>query len=238
VTPKAQRNYDALELRLWKRFSKGFAGEVNYTYSRLRGNYGGLASSEENGRVSPNVERYFDSLYMSYDRNNQVVSGPLATDRPHALNVFAGYDFKWGTSVGFAAVLESGLPQTSAFLYKGYPVFLNGRNDLGRTPVFSQVDLQVQQDIRLGGTRRLTLQLIVSNLFDQKAVTGDYSVMKYRDTVWPATDDAFFNGPWDPAKFVADDNAEGAGIRNELLYLTPNVFQAPRDVRFGAKFSF
>ncbi len=238
VTPKAQRDYDALELRLSRRFSKGFTGEANYTYSRLRGNYSGLASSDENGRVSPNVERYLDAPYMSYDRNNREVTGPLATDRPHALNLFAGYDFKWGTSVGFAAIVESGLPQTSEFPYQGYPVFVNGRNDLGRTPVYSQMDLQLQQDIRLGGNRRLTLQLIVSNLFDQKAVTGYYSVRNYRDAVNLENDNAFFSGPWDPAAMVAARRAEGAIVRDELFYKTPNVFQAPRDVRFGARFSF
>ena len=34
----------------------------------------GLASSDENGRTSPNVDRYFDGLYMPFDSNGQPVS--------------------------------------------------------------------------------------------------------------------------------------------------------------------
>jgi hypothetical protein len=99
-TPKAQRDYDGLEFRLRKRFSNRWQADVSYTISRLWGNYGGLASSDEGGRTSPNVNRYFDNLYMSYDANNQAVFGRLQTDRPHVVKMQATYDFPWGTTVG------------------------------------------------------------------------------------------------------------------------------------------
>ncbi len=35
--------------------------QVSYLYSRLDGNYSGLASADENGRVSPNVNCYYDN---------------------------------------------------------------------------------------------------------------------------------------------------------------------------------
>jgi hypothetical protein len=237
-TPRAQRDYDAVELRLRKRFSKGLVGEVNYTYSRLRGNFSGLASSDENGRVNPNAERYFDAPYMSYDRNNHVVTGPLATDRPHVLNVMGSYQFRWGTSVGLAVIAESGLPQTSEFTYQGYPVYAYGRTDLGRLPAFSEVELQVQQQIRIGAKSRLTLQVVATNLFDQKAVIGYYSVNQYRDGVVFPNDDLFFGGPWDPAQLVAIRRAQGAIIRDETWYRTANVYQAPRQVRLGVRVTF
>ncbi len=34
---------------------------VSYLYSRLAGNDSGLASADENGRVSPNVNCYYDN---------------------------------------------------------------------------------------------------------------------------------------------------------------------------------
>lgn len=47
ATPKAVRTYDALELTYSRRFSSGWFGSASYTYSRLYGNYAGLANSDE-----------------------------------------------------------------------------------------------------------------------------------------------------------------------------------------------
>jgi outer membrane receptor protein involved in Fe transport len=46
-TPKAERKYDAVEVSVDKRFAQRFALNASYTYSRLFGNYPGLASSDE-----------------------------------------------------------------------------------------------------------------------------------------------------------------------------------------------
>jgi len=64
VTPKAQRDYDALELSVTKRFAGTFVN-ASYTLSRVYGNYSGLASSDKNGRTNPNVNRYFGEAWMS-----------------------------------------------------------------------------------------------------------------------------------------------------------------------------
>src|SRR5205814_2100090 len=56
--PKAQRDYDGVEFRLIKRMANRWYLNTSYLYSRLFGNYGGLASSDENGRNAPNVDRY------------------------------------------------------------------------------------------------------------------------------------------------------------------------------------
>jgi|SwirhisoilCB2_FD_contig_81_4860359_length_3351_multi_4_in_0_out_0_1 hypothetical protein len=47
ATPKAVRKYDALELTYSRRFANNWFGSVSYTYSRLYGNYAGLANSDE-----------------------------------------------------------------------------------------------------------------------------------------------------------------------------------------------
>lgn len=47
ATPKAVRQYDALELTYSRRFSSGWFGSASYTFSRLYGNYAGLANSDE-----------------------------------------------------------------------------------------------------------------------------------------------------------------------------------------------
>ncbi len=45
--PKPQRDYDALELALTRRFGGGWFTNVSYVYSRLYGNYAGLQSTDE-----------------------------------------------------------------------------------------------------------------------------------------------------------------------------------------------
>ena len=85
------REYDArrvpLQQALRRTAGRRFAG---YTWSRLWGNYGGLASSDENGRTSPNVERYFDGQYLVFDKSGNPVYGPAA-DRSAALLQGAGH---------------------------------------------------------------------------------------------------------------------------------------------------
>ncbi|MGC4084564.1 MAG: TonB-dependent receptor [Vicinamibacterales bacterium] len=45
--PKPKRQYDALELGLSRRFSNNWFASANYTWSRLYGNYSGLANGDE-----------------------------------------------------------------------------------------------------------------------------------------------------------------------------------------------
>jgi hypothetical protein len=44
--PKARRDYDAVEIGLRKRMSKGWAGRFSYLWSRLEGNESGLAQTD------------------------------------------------------------------------------------------------------------------------------------------------------------------------------------------------
>ena len=236
TTPPATRDYDALELRLRKRFAGRWSAEVAYTYSRLWGNYGGLASSDENGRVAPNMSSYFDVIYQSYDDRQREVIGRLATDRPHVLKIWGTYDMPWGTSVGITGIVESGLLQTSTFAWQGYPVYFNGRGDLGRTPAIKQVDLQVRHDFKVGGSRRIALEADVINVFDADTVTGYYSTSRYRGGGVRPPDSMFFGGPWTPESVVAAFPT--LNIRDEAWYLTPNTFQPRREARLMFKFSF
>ncbi len=76
--PPAKRVYDSVEVRLRKRFSNSWVGTTSYTYSRLFGNYAGLANSDEaasgNARTDPNSSRNFDQLTMYYDHNAEIWS--------------------------------------------------------------------------------------------------------------------------------------------------------------------
>lgn len=182
ATPKAQRKYDALEIRVNKRFSNNYFFNASYTYSRLFGNYSGLASSDENGRSSPNVNRFFDLPFLGFNADGKPDNGRLGTDRPHVFKLNAGYNFDWfGSKVnttefkGFF-VGQSGTPISTRVSFFGAFTFLNGRGDLGRTDTFTQTDLAVSHKYKFGRDARYTLafDLDVLNAFNQNAVTNRF----------------------------------------------------------------
>jgi len=147
-TTSPKRRYDGLEFSLDRRFANNFYFNVNYTFSRLYGNYSGLASSDEinaagTGRTSPGVNRFFDLPFVGFTATGEEDLGRLATDRPHTFNAFGGYTFDWfGSKVnettlsGFTSIW-SGTPMTTFFRFYGIPIPLYGRGDLGRTEKFT-----------------------------------------------------------------------------------------------------
>ena len=250
--PHATRDYDGVEIRFQKRLSNRWSFNSNYLWSRVWGNYSGLASSDENGRTSPNVNRYFDALYLSYDTtgSKQPVMGLLPTDRPHQIKAQITYTAPWGTSVGLDAYAAVGTPMQSQLSYKGYNgVYFMGRDDLGRTPAWSQFDLFLQHDVKILRGQRFNVNVNVSNLFDQMKVTN-FNQSPWRDTFngfpFVATTDAtgsdrfFFNG-FDPYALAAAMRAAGATQRDNPLYKLPtatNNYQGRRQIRLGIKWTF
>ena len=69
-----------------------------------------------------------------------------------------------------------------------FPVNYLGRLSDGRTDVFSQTDLFVQHELKLGGGRRLQFQANVLNLFNQEAAISKYSTYQKVDGINSVTD--------------------------------------------------
>ena len=171
--PAAVRDYDGIEVRLRKRLANRWSADVSYLYSKLRGNWSGIASSDEAvSSLQPNSGRSFNLLYYSYDTQGNVTDGRSGTDRPHQFKAQGTYDLPWGTLVGVNAIVQSGIPRSTIMSQKNINFFPFGRGDLGRTPTYSQVDLLVQQEIRLPGDLRVTVGVNAINLFDQKTVSA------------------------------------------------------------------
>lgn len=234
--PKAKRDYQAFELEATKRFGNSWGAHASYVYSELEGNYGGLASSDENGRNSPNVNRYFDNLFNSFDSNGDAVYGKLATDRPHVFKAQVIYSAPWGTGIGVNQYIGSGTPIQTEFTYAGVPFFANGRGDMGRTPTLKRTDLQINHEFRLSGRYGFEVGVNVLNVFDHDTavnINNSYStrnIATANGSVPGITDASFFNG-FDPYALIP------AASRNPL-YGQANQFQDPREVRLFAKFRF
>lgn len=256
---RAIRNYDALEFRLDRRFANDYYFNANYTWSRLYGNYSGLASSDEAailagaGRTDPNVSRYFDAPFTEATIAGGETIGRLATDRPHVFKIAAAYSLDWERRFGWASnttefqtffTAQSGTPQTTIASVAGYnTIIVNGRGDLGRTPKFISTDFALRHRYRFGRDKRFTLvgEVDVLNLFNRNSVLASYNII--------AIDN-----------FALDDPANGLVTAQEaatlsdaaLLQLAEQRFQrngAPgilsqvnspsqRDQRFGQPLSF
>lgn len=245
MTPKAKRNYNAVEVRLDKRFAKNYYFSTSYTWSRQFGNYSGLASSDEPdattglGRADPSVSRYFDLPYMSYDSHGKLVEGLLATDRPHTLKFFGAYTWKnkFGeTNFGPNFFIYSGTPLTTELqMISTVPIYVNGRGDLGRTPVFSQTDLYIYHEFKVHERWRFKIDANCSNLFNRGTATSRYTNYLNRNeanVVQFDNDVDFFKGFDWKAMVKAQDLHMDPGFNK------PSFFQGYRDMRIGFKVTF
>lgn len=258
---KAERKYDALEIILDKRANSYFMN-FSYTLSRLFGNYSGLASSDEFGRVAPNVQRFFDLAPVGFDADGNPDNGRLATDRPHVFKAFGGYTFDWmgnlnnRTSVSAFTTFQSGTPLTTIYnLYSLGTTILNGRGDLGRTEMFSETDLFVSHKYVFGQDNKFSLEpyAVFLNLFDERnelsrqtliSATNFSSISLMQGGCTTCTDEIgvfetifFGNGISQFVQnFLTARGVSATGFRND--YNLPNAFQAPRSVRFGLRFNF
>ena len=201
-TPKPVRTYDAVEIGLNRRFTDNWFGSANVTFSRLYGNYAGLASSDEirtptqggvfsadqqqsgtYARQGGNVNRAWDSDEQMFDSfGNLDVLGRLATDRPVVAKLYGGYTTPGGTHIGAFVYAGSGTPITTyVSTVHSTELFVEGRGDMGRTPFLSRTNLLVSHEFRMANTQRLRLELNVLNLFNQKTARHIFNYLNRTD---------------------------------------------------------
>jgi len=232
-TPRPKRQYDGVDFSVKRRLANNWFMNANVLISRTYGNYAGLSNSDENGRNSPNVNRSFDGLYMSFDQTGKPLYGRLGSDRPFQFKSQGAYIMPWGTQVGLNFVAQSGLLNTTSVSYKGVPVFVFGRGDMGRSPLFTQVDMNFTQNIKLPRNMNILVQFNIDNLFDQDTEITKANG-KYRDALVLPNDEAFFAG-FDTTARVA---AMATPARPNATYNQANVFQGARSARLNVRFTF
>jgi hypothetical protein len=264
--PRPVRNYNALEFSLTKRFSNSWFGSASYVYSRLRGNYAGLANSDEvfpggTGRVSATTQqtagtasrpgtsasRAWDlDSYLFDSKGHLDVQGPLATDRPHSLKLFGSYIAPWkkfgSTDIGAFFLLQSGVPiSTTVQDINQIPLFVNGRGDLGRTPVWNKTDMLIGHEFRMGETKRLRFEFNADNLFNQKTSQLTYyyyNRFRQRSSLINLANVNLFNGyDWQSLLAATPDAKLPIGAKDPRFGYADN-FRDGFFGRFGVKFQF
>jgi hypothetical protein len=189
ATPKPIRKYDAIEFSVNRRFSKNWFASGSYVYSRLYGNYPGIAASDEVttpttgvasstaqqasgsiARPGGNANRAWDIDEVLFDSHGNLdVVGNLATDRPHVVKLYGAYTMPFGTQIGGFFYGGSGTPiSTYVNTLNQTQVFVEGRGDMGRTPMLTRTDLLVSHEFAVGGAQKLRVDFQVLNVFNQK----------------------------------------------------------------------
>jgi hypothetical protein len=232
AVPRAKREYWGLNISLDKRFSRNWFGGISYTWSRLTGNYSGLASSDEynndgTGRNSPNVERNFDTWYLAYDKSLQPIDGVLATDRPHVFKLYGAYTFPFRLTVGALMNAMSGRPMTEYWTIDSDEYMPYNRGNLGRTPFLWIFNLYAEYALRLGRTT-LAFNVNVDNVFNIATATAVFPWRNlYNLTV---TEDTILAGDWqldDSVGYVPND-----------MFGMDGLFYPPISARLGMRYSF
>jgi len=263
---RPQRLYRALELVLNKRMDHHYYFSANYTLGYLFGNYSGLASSDEGGRTSPGVDRFFDYPINGFTATGQPDNGYLATDRRHVFKAYGGYEIdRWRKKghtdeFSFFYTAMQGTPQTTFITVVATSIPLIKRGDLGRTPTFTQTDLSWTHHYRFGGEKpyEFAFDFNVLNVFNQNTVTS-FTTTRYRTTNTIGATDI------DPTYVAATqtlipilnkiltgqigtqlNQLENGGLPSltgrpnphSSLYGHPSGYQGLRNVRFALRFRF
>ncbi len=261
IPVRAERKYDAFEIRLDKRFTRRYYFNANYTLSRLFGNYSGLASSDEitagAGRNSPNVNRNFDQPFIGFTALGQPDNGRLPTDRPHVFKFYGAYTVDWAERFGFGqgnstelsgyTTLQSGTPITSRFTFFNIDnQILTRRGDLGRTEAFTQTDFALRHKYRFGSNERLTMvfDLDILNAFNESNVVTvfeniapglNFAGEDFGLSSNRAEAEAQFQRQNTSAAILNAINENGG---RDARYGQPTTFQGGRQVRFGFRLLF
>jgi outer membrane receptor protein involved in Fe transport len=234
--PKAVRDYDSVEAIFNRRLANNWAFRLSYLWSRLEGNYSGLAQADEPGRADPNVGRLFDYPILMFDQTGQATFGPLPTDRPHQVKAQFIYEFPFGLSAGLNGYVASGTPITreAAFIPpSNFPVQYLGRGSDGRTPTLSTFDLNLIQSIKIGGEKKLQLMANILNILDSDTATSAFptETSAASGASVSITEEQFFRG------FNGQALVAAAGPRDPR-FLQDAQFQNPREIRLGVRLIF
>jgi hypothetical protein len=225
--PKAKREYWGVNFNLDKRFSNNWLAGFSYTWSRLWGNYSGLASSDEWGRTSPNVDRFWDLWFMLFDKNMKEIEGVLGTDRPHQFKFYGSYSFDFGLTVGLVVNAMSGIPvsrELECEVDDGY--YPDGRFTDGRTPFLSFANAYAEFNLKVTDKYRIQLNLNVDNIFDIKTARRKWPILN--NEVIVVGDERRLAG-WDYNDFKWTPNP---------MFLKGIDFFPPLEARIGVKIIF
>jgi Carboxypeptidase regulatory-like domain/TonB dependent receptor len=231
---KPIRDYQALQITAQQRFSKSAMLLASYTYSRSKGNYPGLFSTET-GQLDPNLTSLYDLPELMSNRY-----GALGLDRPHNLKIdgFYQFDFKAAGALTLGASIrgQSGLAHNTLAAHPVYgpdESYLLPRGSGVRSPFTWGSDVKATYGHKIGKRQSLEVFADVFNLLNSQIETDTDEGY----TLSSSAADPIVGGD---ASDLRHAKSSGSGTSPELNknYGNLNARQAPRSFRFGLRYSF
>ncbi len=234
---KPSRTYDAVQVTASQRPTSKSLLIASYTYSRSKGNFPGLFSTETN-QLNPNINSIYDLPDLMANRY-----GALGLDRPHLLKIdgFYQFDLKKAGSVvlGGSFRATSGIPHNTL---AGHPVYgldesyLLPSGSIYRSPATYQVDVKASYGRKLSDSTTIEGFIDVFNLFNsqEELDTDDrYTVDSAQPIVGGDAADLLHSK-------TVDANGYAANLTPEVNknFGNLNARQAPLSMRFGVRLSF
>ncbi len=234
---KPIRRYNAVVVTANQRFSKNAMLLASYTYSRSKGNFPGLFSTET-GQDDPNLTSMYDLPDLMANRY-----GSSGLDRPHLLKVDGFYQFdlkKAGNVVLGASVRgESGIPHNALAAHWAYgpdETFLQARGAAGRSPFTYTADIKATYGRKMGKNTLEAFIDVFNLLNSQDQVDADerYTADAANPIVGGDASDLAHSKTIDPI-FAVELNETPTYNKN---FGNLNARQAPRSIRFGLRYTF
>jgi outer membrane receptor protein involved in Fe transport len=239
VFDKPQRDYNALQFTVTRRFSKALYMQGSYTYSRTEGNFPGLFSPD-NGQVDPNISSQYDLIELLANRN-----GPLPQDRPHyvKLDGYYTFDFKKAgqATAGIRFRALSGVPVDvvgTHFRYGPNESFLLPRGEIRRTDFETGLDVHFDYGRDIGKGMKVELFADLFNVFNDQGTFSVDEAYTYFSNVNPIVGGTYEDLIW--AKALDDSN--GSETPNPVVR-NPNFGNvagrySPFQAQFGVRMTF
>ena len=177
----ARRKYQAFTLDVQKRYADCWYADMNITFSKLYGNF-----DEDYGLALFNTSSLLEDEPGAYtDDPNRY--GRLRQDRPIIFKAMASYDLPMGFVLGGFLRVQSGTPWEAR---GATPSSTSSRYlepaGTNRLPTWTNFDLLLAYNLKLGGNLAVRLEGRVQNVFNTQTVLSVDSV-KYND--------AYVDGP-------------------------------------------
>ncbi len=229
---KPVRDYQALQITAQQRFSKNALLLASYTYSRSKGNYPGLFSTET-GQLDPNLTSLYDLPELMSNRY-----GAMGLDRPHLVKLDAFYQFDFKKAgmliIGGSFRGQSGLAHNTL---GGHPVYgpsesyLLPRGTQPRSPFTMQTDLKFTYGRKLGGKSTIEAFVDVFNVLNAQEETDSDETYTFEFL------DPIVGGDESDLRHI---KTSGTGTTPELNknFLNLTERQNPLSLRFGLRYTF
>jgi hypothetical protein len=263
--PRPKRVYDSVEFSFTRRLTNRWFASGSYVFSRLYGDYAGLQNSDEVRPAGTNLvslpsqqisgvpyrpgssaSRAYDlDAYMWDSHGNLDVLGRLASDRPHVVKLYGSYDLPsriGNTQLSGFFSISSGTPQSTLVQdVQNIPLFVNGRGDLGRSPVLSQTDMIVAHEVTVKEGKRIRFEFNAQNVFNQKTsrlIYTYYNRYRTRSSGMTMTSVDLRKGYDYKALVAASPDAAKSTGAVDPRFLKEDNFNPGFVGRFGIKFMF